>query len=144
MIKIKEFEYQPNETEAEKASNSYLMSMVVVIAGLPLPIVNLIAAYFYYVANKKSSYFVRWHCIQSLVAQIVFFICNSILFYWTISIFIFDSNELSNNYIAYLLTVVLFDLVEFIASIYSAIQTRKGRHVEWWFFSDISHSICRK
>ena len=37
------FAYQPNEYENERASNIYLMSLVVVIVGLPLPIINFIA-----------------------------------------------------------------------------------------------------
>ena len=144
MIKVTNFQYQPNENEAEKASNSYLMSMVAVIAGLPLPIVNLIAAIFYYVANRKSSYFVRWHCLQSLFAQIMFFILNSYLLFWTLAIFVFETRDLTNNYIGYLISVALFDIIEFIANIYSAIKTRKGKHVEWWFFSDLSDYLCRK
>ena len=43
MIAVRSFPYVPGEHEAEKASNSYLMSLIAVIAGLPLPIVNLIA-----------------------------------------------------------------------------------------------------
>ncbi|MDP1993761.1 MAG: hypothetical protein Q8K40_00805, partial [Ignavibacteria bacterium] len=62
MISIKPFTYKPDEYEAEKASNSYLMSMVALIAGLPLPIINLIATVIFYVGNRKGSYFVRWHC----------------------------------------------------------------------------------
>ena len=38
------FKYQPAEHEQEKASNVYLMSLVAAMVGLPLPIVNLIAA----------------------------------------------------------------------------------------------------
>ena len=40
MISNSTFYYRPNESELERASNSYLMSLVAVIGGLPLPIKN--------------------------------------------------------------------------------------------------------
>ena len=42
MIQNTTFAYKPTDHEAEKASNSYLMSLVALIAGLPLPIINLL------------------------------------------------------------------------------------------------------
>lgn len=50
---------------------------------------------------------------------------------------------ISTKYIAYVLAVLIFNLVEFIATIYTAIQTRKGIHVEWWFYGHLTHIICR-
>ena len=46
------FAYEPGEHEAEKASNSYLMYLVAVIAGLPLPILNLLATLVFYMGNR--------------------------------------------------------------------------------------------
>ena len=37
----KPFAYQPLDHELEAASNSYLMSLVAIIVGVPLPIINL-------------------------------------------------------------------------------------------------------
>ena len=62
MITTTSFPYQPMEHEAEKASNSYLMSVIALMAGLPLPIINLIATAMFYIGNRKGPYFVRWHC----------------------------------------------------------------------------------
>ena len=45
------FIYEPGEHESEKASNSYLMSLIALIAGLPLPIINLIATLIFYLGN---------------------------------------------------------------------------------------------
>ena len=36
--------YKPAEHELEAASNSYLMSLLAVMAGLPFPIINLLAS----------------------------------------------------------------------------------------------------
>ena len=142
MIQVHSFAYPPGEHEAEKASNSYLMSMVALIAGLPFPIINLIATLIFYLGNRKGTYFVRWHCTQALLSQFSLLLINSIAFWWTISI-LFISQSVDNNYLSYIFAVLIFNLIEFIATIYTAIQTRKGKHVEWWFYSTLTHIICK-
>jgi hypothetical protein len=136
------FPYKPDDFEAEKASNSYLMSVVAVIAGLPLPIINLVATAIFYFGNRKGSYFVRWHCTQALVSQVTVLVMNSAGFYWTLSI-IFRDAAFTNDYIAYMITIVVFNIGEFIATIYAAMETRKGRHVELWFFGPLTQTICK-
>ncbi|MCB9033592.1 MAG: DUF4870 domain-containing protein [Chitinophagales bacterium] len=142
MIHIKSFDYKPTESEDEKASNSYLMSLIALIAGLPLPIINLIATLIFYLGNKKGTYFVRWHCTQALLSQFSLLIINSVAFWWTVHIILQDTN-VSNAYIAYLFTAFLYNITEFIATIYTAIQTRKGIHVEWWFYGGLTNLICK-
>lgn len=134
--------YKPTEYEAEKASNSYLMSLVALIVGVPLPIVNLLATLLFYWGNRKSSFFVRWHCTQALLSQFSVLVVNSIGFWWTISI-LFTEEKFSNTYFAYLLIAILFNITELITTIYSAVQTRKGIHVEWLFFGTLTHLICK-
>ena len=142
MIKSTEFAYQPGEHEAEKASNSYLMSLIAIIAGLPFPIINLLATFIFYLGNRKGTWFVRWHCTQALLSQFSVLFINSYGFWWTVSI-VFTSNTVTNNYIAYMLAAVIFNLAEFVATIYTAVQTRKGIHVEWWFYGNLCNSICK-
>ncbi|MCL7988298.1 DUF4870 domain-containing protein [Sphingobacterium sp. lm-10] len=142
MIRIRHFGYTPAENEEESASNSYLMSLVAIIAGLPLPIVNLIATLIFYMANRKSTFFVRWHCTQALLSQFSMLLINSVAFWWTISI-LFIGKVPTSNYVAYIIAVILFNLAEFIVTIYTAIQTRKGIHVEWWFYGSLTNLICR-
>lgn len=137
------FPLPPPEHEAEKASNSYLMSLVAVAVGLPLPIVNLIATIVFYLGNRKGSYFVRWHCTQALLSQFTLVILNSFLFWWTISI-ITERQEISNAYFGYMIPVVLFNILELIANIYAAIQTRKGKHISFFFFGELTNLIVRK
>jgi hypothetical protein len=143
MIFSPKFQYTPGEHEAEKASNSYIMSLIAIMGGLPLPIINLIATLFFYLGNRKGTYFVRWHCTQALLSQFFLLPFNSVGFWWTISI-IFSHEMISSNYIAYIITLFIFNLVEFIGTIYSAIVTRKGEHVEWWFIGDLTNIICKK
>src|SRR4051812_8679119 len=139
----RKFIYEPGEHEAEKASNSYLMSLIAVIAGLPVPIVNLIATLIFYLGNRDGTYFVRWHCTQALLSQFSLLLMNSYAFWWVMSI-IFSDGTITNNLIAYLIVVLLFNLAEFIATIYTAIQTRKGKHVEWYFYGGLTNLICKQ
>lgn len=143
MIHSPPFAYLPSDHEAERASNSYLMSLVAVIVGLPLPIINLIATFIFYLGNRKGTYFVRWHCTQALLSQASLLAMNSFGFWWTVDI-IFGDKSVTNPYLGYMMTIVIFNLVEFIATIYTAIQTRKGIHVEWWFYGSLTHLLVRK
>ncbi len=136
------FSYTPSEHELEKASNSYLMSLVALIAGMPLPIINLVATFFFYIGNRKGTYFVRWHCIQALLSQLSLLFMNSFVFWWTVSI-IFGPETITNKYLAYIITVFFFNIIELIATIYTAIKVRKGQHISWWFYGDITQFICK-
>ena len=82
--------YKPAEHELEAASNSYLMSLLAVMAGLPFPIINLLATAVFNLANRHRTYFVRWHCTQALVSQLPLFCTNSVLFWWTVGLLFGD------------------------------------------------------
>jgi len=142
MISTEKFMYTPSEHEAEKASNSYIMSLIAIMGGLPLPIINLLATLIFYLGNRKSTYFVRWHCTQALLSQFFLLPFNSAGFWWTISI-IFTPETLSSKYIAYIITILIFNLIEFVGTIYSAIVTRKGQHIEWWVIGGLTNLICK-
>jgi uncharacterized membrane protein len=134
------FTDRPNEYEAERASNSYLMALVALMVGLPLPVINLIATGIFFFSNRKASHFVRWHCTQALLAQAFTLVINVCGVYWTISV-AFGNGHVTNDYLAYILTIVLFNLIEFIATMYTAIQTRKGYHVSWYFFGTLTDAL---
>jgi|SRR5690606_4462921 uncharacterized membrane protein len=142
MIRKLTFPYKPGDHEAERASNSYLMSLIAFIAGLPFPIINLMATFFFYVGNRKGTYFVRWHCTQALLAQASMLVMNTGGFWWTISV-LFRDGEITNAYIGYMGTIVLFNLMEFAATVYTAMETRKGHHLSWWFYGDLTDLICK-
>lgn len=132
------------EHEAERASNGYLMSLVAVVVGLPLPIVNLIATFFFFLGNRKSTYFARWHTTQALFSQLILLGFNSVGFWWTIDIFFRNNESLSNSYISYMIVLLVINAIEFITTMYTAIKTRKGIHVEWWLFGDVTNLIVKK
>jgi len=137
------FTYHPTESEAEKASNSYLMSLMAIMVGFPLPIINLMATLFFYIANRKSTYFVRWHCIQALLSQLSLFVINTIGFWWTVSVLVREDEHISNPYLAYIITVFVINVVELAMTIAAAIKTRKGQHVSWWFYGSLTQMICK-
>ena len=142
MTDIERFGGIPVDTDLERASNGYLMSLVVLMAGLPLPVINLLATTFFFIANRKSNYFVRWHCMQALLAQISLFLMNTTGLYWTLHI-VFGSKNVTNTYIAYLITIFLFNAAEFFAFMYTAIVVRKGKHVQWFFYGTFTNVLCR-
>ena len=142
MISKQPFPYKPEEYETEKASNAYLMSLVVVIVGLPFPIINLIATWGYFMGQRKSSYFVRWHCLQALLSQISIVIINAFAIGWTWSIILSD-RSLSNGYLAYMALAVFYNLLEFVVTIVTAIETRKGQHLSWWMYGPLTQVLCK-
>lgn len=133
---------KPHEHELEAASNSYLMSLLVAMIGLPFPIVNLIATIIFFLANRRQTYFVRWHCMQALVSQLPLFCTNSILFWWTMRVLI-GWTSLSSFYFAYLFTVLLFNFIDFIATIHTMIAVRQGKQVEWYVYGPLTHLLCK-
>ncbi|HLN21033.1 MAG TPA: DUF4870 domain-containing protein [Bacteroidales bacterium] len=137
------FAYVPAEHETEKASNSYVMSIIAVIAGMPLPVINLIATLIFYLGNRKGSYFTRWHCTQALLSQSSLLIINTAAVVWSFMI-LFHKKEISDSYIAFLITMILFNIAEFIATVHAAVKTRKGHHVEWYFYGTLTDLICRE
>jgi hypothetical protein len=134
--------YKPQDYESERASNSYLMSLVALIIGLPLPIINLLATLFFYIQQRKSSFYVRWHCTQALISQAMVVVLNGIGLSWTLSI-AFGPKSLSNDYFAYLVVLILFNIIEIATTIYTAIEVRKGRHLTWWLVGPLTNLICK-
>lgn len=132
-----------SDHEREKASNSYLMSIVAIMVGLPLPIINLLATAIFYLGNRKGTYFVRWHCTQAFFSQLLLFCMNSVGFWWTVGI-IFRDERVTDRYFAYIATILLFNIVEFVTTIYAAIQVRKGHHIQIWFLSGLTNLVVRK
>lgn len=147
-------------SEYEQASNSYLMAVVSVIAGMPLPVINLIAAVGYYLGQRKSTYFVRWHCIQSIISQALVVPFNSIAFAWTLTIIFnhkysdnYTSGEIfvedffgniSTTYVVYIFFVLFLNVIEFIAVIFTAAKVRNGHNVRWPIVARIADSLTAK
>ena len=133
---------QPDELtarEKEDAMGAYLMMFASIGAGLPLPIINLIASIIYFSVNAKKSRFIRFHCHQSLFSQLPTSLMNAGLLFWTFQIFIFDNYEFNNTYIGYLVMVAVFNLAYFIISIVGSVKARKGQMYYFIFFGRLAY-----
>lgn len=137
MNNILNIPYRASIDERETAANSYLMSLVVVFVGLPLPILNLVATIAFALVTRKSTYFVRWHSTQALVSQLFLFFMNTYGFWWTVSI-IFTDVVVTSNYIAYLFTIIIVNIIEFFATIYAAVEARKGKQPRLFGFAEFT------
>ena len=143
MIETKQLPYPITESDKERASNSYLMSVVAIMAGMPIPHINLLSTLLFLFAQNKGTYFVRWHCYQAFLSQLFLFLVNTTTFWWTMSI-LFADNTPSNSYFAYLVMAISFNIIEFIGTVYTAVVTRRGVHLSWWFYGDLTDLIVRK
>lgn len=130
------------ESEREKASNSYLMSVVFIMFALSLPIINLIATFVFGLANRRSTTFVRWHCTQALLSQLSLFVINTGVFVWVV-LLLFHVTTISNGFIGYVVTVFVFNIWEFVATVIAAVQTRKGFHHRWFFYGDLTDTLIK-
>jgi len=137
---------QPNEVskrERDDAMGSYLMMFAALGAGLPLPIVNLLAAIIYYFVNRNKGRFVRFHLLQSLWSQIPLTLLNGFMVIWTIRNFITNS-DFSQLFFGLLWTTVIVNILYFAFSIYAAVQANKGRFYYFLFFGKLAyHQVYR-
>jgi len=132
---------QPDQIETrvkEDAMGAYLMMFATSAIGIPLPILNLVAAIIYYYVNRSKGKFVQFHTLQSLWSQIPVTLLNSGLVAWTIVNFVKDLN-FTSSYWGYLVMVVAANLVYFIFSIIGAVKARKGIFYYFLFFGKMAY-----
>lgn len=128
---------KPSEQDAEDASNSYLIALIVVF-----PLLGFLASALYLHNNRKSSYFVRWHCMQALLSQVIILPLNSYCFWWTLSV-VKGHLAFSTLFVITMISVFLFNVLELIALIYTAIKVRAGEHIEWRLYRSLTNFICK-
>ncbi len=133
----------PFEDEKDRASGCYLMSLVAIMIGMPMPIINLAATGTFYLMSRRGTFFVRWNAIQALISQVPLFVMNNILFWWTVRV-LFCYTDLSSGYIAYFITVNLYNIYDFVETTRSAISTRKGRVHKWHLYGTLTDMICKR
>lgn len=143
---------QPGEIpvrEREDAMGAYLMMFAAIGAGLPLPIINLIAAIIYYYLNKSKSRFVHFHALQSLLSQAPTTLMNAALIFWTLNrLFYQDCGFRScpywDEYVGYIGVAVIANILYFVFSIIAAVRARQGRMYYLVFFGKLSyHHVFR-
>lgn len=137
---------QPDEIETrvkEDAMGAYFMMFATSAIGIPLPILNLVAAIIYYYVNRSKGKFVQFHTLQSLWSQIPVTLLNSGLVAWTIVNLVRDLS-FTSYYWGYLVMVGIANLVYFIFSIIGAVKARKGIFYYFLFFGKVAyHQVYR-
>ncbi len=137
---------QPDEIELrvrEDAMGAYFMMFATTAMGLPLPILNLVAAIIYYYVNRDKGKFVQFHTLQSLYSQIPVTLLNSGLVAWTIVNFVKDF-DFTGFYWGYLVMCACAGLIYFIFSIVGAVKARKGIFYYFVFFGKVAyHQVYR-
>ncbi len=129
--------------EREDAMGAYLMMFAAMGAGLPLPILNLLAALIYYFVHKDKPRFVRFHTLHSLLAQIPVTLLNAGLIGWTIRNLIYNGGW-TDVFFGYLWTVILANLLYFIFSVIAAVKARRGRFYYFVFFGRLAFDMVYK
>ena len=141
---------QPEEIDKrqrEDAMGAYLMMFAAIGAGLPLPILNLIAAVIYYFVNRHKSRFVHFHSLQSLLSQIPTSLLNAGAVFWFFRIFFgepLDEREIGlpvfpNEFVGYVIMVGIVNLLYFVFSIIAAVKARQGRFYYLIFFGRVAY-----
>lgn len=134
--------------EREDAMGGYLMMFAALAAGLPLPVINLIAAIIYFYVNKAKSRFIKFHAYQSLISQIPTTLINAGLVFWTIRLFFYQSHSFDDVfsigseyeiYWGYLIMVIIANLLYMIFSLVAAFKARKGQFYYFLFFGKMAY-----
>ncbi|MFZ2906504.1 MAG: DUF4870 domain-containing protein [Cyclobacteriaceae bacterium] len=131
------------EREKEDAMGAYLMMFAAVAIGLPLPIINLIAAVIYYFVNRKKSRFIHFHCLQSLLSNIPTTIINWALVIWAVRNFI-GHYEWTTEFWAYAIFAGVATFLYFIISIIAAYKARQGKMYYFLLFGKIAYEAAYK
>ncbi|MDT8433125.1 MAG: DUF4870 domain-containing protein, partial [Bacteroidales bacterium] len=133
---------QPDELdvrEREDAMGAYFMMFATAALGLPLPILNLVAAIIYYFVNRSKGRFVQFHTLQSLYSQIPVTLLNLGLVVWIITNLV-KEYAFSEVFWGYVVMVAVANLVYLIFSIVGAVQARKGYFYYFLFFGKLAYA----
>ena len=132
---------QPDEIpvrEREDAMGAYFMMFATMAIGLPLPILNLVAAIIYLYINKSKSKFVYFHSLQSLLSQIPTTLLNAGAVDWGIWVIFFDA-PFDDLFKGYLVMTIIANIIYITYSIIAASKARKGRFYYFVFFGRLSY-----
>ncbi len=130
--------HELSEREKEDAMGAYLMMFAAVGAGLPLPVINLIAAIIYYYINRGKSLFIHFHSLQSLLSQIPTTVINWGIVYIGVRYFFYD-DPYTEIHKGYILMAILANLIYFIFSIIAGVKARKGKFYYFLFFGKYAY-----
>jgi uncharacterized membrane protein len=127
-----------SNSEKEDAMGAYLMMFAAWAVGLPLPILNLVAAFIYFMINRKKSRFVAFHGLQSMLSQIPVTILNIGVIVWLIRNLVVEDLANWPQFLTYLAFVGLVNLLYVIFSLVAMVKAKKGNFYYMPFFGRIA------
>lgn len=140
---------QPDELDhrdKEDGMGAYLMMFAALAAGLPLPIINLVAAAIYYYTMRGKKRFVRFHALQSFWSQTFTSVLNIALVAITLRMFIngwrFDFGN--QAYLMFLASMVIANLIYVGFSIVAAIKAYHGKVYYFLFVGPMCYRYIYK
>jgi uncharacterized membrane protein len=129
------------QREKDDAMASYLMMFASWAVGLPLPLVNLVAAVVYYAVNRKASKFVAFHSLQSLLSQVPVSALNAGVVGWLVGLLVRSSRGLAIDwwpFLGYLFFAVALNILYLVFSIVALVHANKGRLYYLPFFGRVA------
>ncbi|MDG5816305.1 DUF4870 domain-containing protein [Chitinispirillales bacterium ANBcel5] len=129
--------HEITEREKEDAMGAYLMMFGALGAGLPIPFLSLIAAIIYHYLNSKTSKFVGFHSLQSLLTESIISVFNGVAVIWTIFI-LFTERSFNSTFYSFLLFTLFWNLIYIVFSIIACIAARKGKFYYYLVFGRLA------
>lgn len=137
-----ELSYIPSDSERENASNAYIITLMTVTLGLPFPILNLFACIGFYFLIRKKTPFSKFHGLQAITSQVPVILMNSAAIIWTIAI-LFHRAVISNDFISYVITVFIFNVIDITYNIIAAMKARNGLLYSYALFGPLSWMLIK-
>ncbi|MFT7333182.1 MAG: putative Tic20 family protein [Sphingobacteriales bacterium] len=138
--KIKEDLPHPSEImlrDREDATGAYLLMFAAMGIGIPLPGINLVASFIYYLIYRSGSRFVAYHSHQAFITQIPLTMINAISVFWMIRVVFFFA-PLSPPFITLIGMMVFLNIFFLTMSMVAASRARKGKFIFFPLCSKIS------
>lgn len=118
---------------------AYLMMFAAWGAGLPLPLINVIAAIIYFFVNRGKGRYVLFHCHQAMSTQVATGLVNAGAVFWSLRIFFSEQWHIERYYMAYLLSAVIINVFYLGYSIAAAVRARRGQIFYFPFFGLLAY-----
>ena len=128
--------------ERENAFGAYLMMFATIAIGLPLPIINILAAVIYHLTNKNKGDFVRFHSLQSMLSAIFIGIFNLLCISIVVYSLFYTEFEIQKRFLGLGICFIIVNLFYITLSIMGAARAKKGRMYYFPFFGKLAYMMA--
>ena len=119
---------QPGEltpVERESSMGAYLMMFAsYVVLGLPIPWINTIASWIYWLVHRRKSRFTAFHAWQNLLANFFTSIINSGWLAWVIVALV--TERWTPTFFAGTAVIIAFNIGYMVSGVVGAVKANKG------------------